>query len=317
MRFFAIIFSGILSVFMTSVYADSGIISPLADAPQPTTAPVVVQTAAPLPLNNLLPVQSSLSQAVTDFMDTQPTPTPTPPLASGGATPTPTPVPRFTRKSSMTITLLGDSMIDTLGPDGGGLAGRLNAVYPDTTITVINHGDGGTNIDTALFHLTNGYIYLGVNRPSVLSQKPDIIVLESCGYNPYPFDTGALDKHWAQLAAIVDTIHQNLPQTKILIAATIAPNWNVFGDGAPGISFSADGKVQKVKTIDSYIESTISFAKSQHLPLADAYDKTRTPDGNGEIQYINLGDHIHYSDSGRALFAQTVANAIISDKLLE
>lgn len=302
-------------IFISKVYADSWIISPLADNQTPT---IVTNTpSAPLSPNTpaVLGVQTSLSNAVTQYFNTLPTPTPTPPLASSGATPTP--LPRATRKAQMTISLLGDSMIDTLGPDGAGLAGRLNKVYPNTNFTVINHGTGGVNIDTGLLHLTNGYMYLGNQRPSVLSQSPDVIVVESFGYNPYSFDTGALEKHWLQLASVVNTIQQNLPNTKIVIAATIAPNWNVFGDGAPFINFSADGKKQKVTTIDSYIESTIAFATGQHLPLADAYHSSRGSDGNGLIQYINPGDHIHYSDAGRALFSQTLANTIITNKLLE
>lgn len=208
-------------------------------------------------------------------------------------------------------------MIDTLGPDGGSLAGRLNKIYPNTTFTIYNHGVGGQNIDTGLLHLTSGYSYLGAIRPSVLSQSPDIIVVESYGYNPYPYDTGALVTHWLRMASIMDTIKQTLPNTKIVIAATIAPNWNVFGDGAPFINMSPEGKKQKVATIDSYIESTISFAQGEHYPLADAYHPSRGSDGNGMIQYINGGDHIHYSDAGRALMAGAIANVVVSNRLLE
>lgn len=141
--------------------------------------------------------------------------------------------------------------------------------------------------------------------------------MESFGYNPYPYDTGALDKHWLQLGAITDTVRSSNPDTKILIAATIAPNWDVFGDGAPFINFSPEGKREKVRVIDSYIESTIGFAKTKRLPLADAYHATRQNDGNGMVKYINPGDHIHYSDAGRALMSQTIADAIIANRLLE
>ncbi len=336
MRWVAIVVIAIFLSFGFSVYASEGIISPLADSDVSTPAPPVIVS---LPAPSVLGVQSSLGNAVTQFFSVTPTPLRLPDFAgqapllpqnvagqapllpqnvAGQApTPTPTPATRLTRKSHMTITLLGDSMIDTLGPDGGGLAEKLNKTYPSATFTIINHGVGGQNIDTGLLHLTNGYSYLGATRPSVISQSPDVIVVESFGYNPYSYDTGALETHWLRLASIMDTIKQQLPQTKIVIAATIAPNWNVFGDGAPFINFSANGKRQKVATIDSYIESTISFAKGEHYPLADAYDASKTADGNGMIQYINPGDHIHYSDSGRAFFSQILANTIITNRLLE
>ncbi len=321
MRWFAVILFGIISLIVLPVYADSGVISPLADSPLIPIVASQPSAAYSITAPNVLGVQTSLGDAVTQFFNSTPTPTPTPQIQSDSAaispTPTPTPIPRTTRKAQMTVTLLGDSMIDTLGPDGGGLAARLNKVYPKTTFTIINHGVGGENIDTGLKHLTNGYAYIGTIRPSVISQSPDIIVVESFGYNPYPYDTGAIETHWLQLANIMNTIKQNLPQTKIVIAATIAPNWDVFGDGAPFINMSADGKRQKVATIDSYIESTIGFAKSEHYPLADAYHQSKGSDGNGMIQYINPGDHIHYSDAGRTLFSQTVASTITNQKLLE
>ena len=116
---------------------------------------------------------------------------------------------------------------------------------------------------------------------------------------------------------MVDTVHQQLPEAKIVIAATIAPNWDVFGDGAPGISFPAEEKRARVETIKKYIENTIAFAKSQGLPLADAYHGSMDANGNGLTKYINSGDHIHYSDSGRAFFSQIVANSIINNRLLE
>lgn len=312
MRWLIFLILGIISVVAFPVYA-TGIISPLADTPLTSATvsqPVVISATAP----SVLGVQSSLGNAITQFMSITPTPTPTPSMAP---TPTPTPVIRISRKSRMIVTLLGDSMTDTLGSDGSGLAAKLNKVYPNTTFTIINHGVGGENIDSGLKRLTSGYTYLGSARPSVVSESPDVMVIESFGYNPYTFDTGALETHWLQLASIVNTIRDRLPQTKIVIAATIAPNWDVFGDGAPFINMSADGKRQKVNNIDRYIESTIGFAKSEHYPLADSYHPSLDGNGNGKLMYINGGDHIHYSDAGRTLFSQTVANSIIASKLLE
>ena len=71
------------------------------------------------------------------------------------------------------------------------------------------------------------------------------------------------------------------------------------------------------KEIKKYIESTIAFAKSQNIPLADAYHPSLDNTGNGKLTYINGGDHIHYSDAGRSLFSRIIADTILSNKLLE
>lgn len=320
MRWIAGFFIVLFFTLSIRVYAESGFLSPVPDDPimQPMTYVEIAPTAT---FGDILSMRLNVLGATdvqSPALEATPSPTPQPkadqPLAG---TPTPTIAPRKTKKSAMTISLIGDSMIDTLGPEAGGLANKLHATYPSTTFTIINHGVGAENIDSGLKRLTNGYTYLGNSRPSVVSQKPDVIIIESFGYNPYSYDEGALTKHWLQLSAIVDVIKQQLPETKIMIAATIAPNWNVFGDGAPFVNFNAESKKKKVETIKSYIDNAVKFAKSQHLPLADAFHPTMDSSGNGKLGYINGGDHIHYSDSGRSYMASILTNAIVANKLLE
>lgn len=226
-------------------------------------------------------------------------------------------ITRVTKKPHYTIALLGDSMIDTLGGDLGEVQDALRRAYPATTFTLLNYGVGGENIVSGLSRVLGEYTYLGKSYPSLISQAPDIIVIESFGYNPFPFDTGALEEHWLSLAYITDAIKANLPDTKIVIAATIAPNSRTFGDGASGLAFSLTDKWQRTQTIKSYLENATRFAKSERLPLADAYHPSLDSAGDGKELYINSGDHIHYSDKGRQLFARTVVATIINNKLLE
>lgn len=318
MRWIAVLIIGSSLVLTASVYATEGIISPLPD-PTPILLPKTI--AKPLvSFGDLLHAIPDTGVTLGASAIATPSPTIAAQLtAAPVASPTASIATRTARKRAWTVTLLGDSMIDTLGPVGSGLAQRLNAIYPNATFTIINHGVGAENIDSGLRRLTNGYSYLGLGRNAVVSEKPDVIVIESFGYNPFPQAdiNDALTTHWLRLAAMVDTVHQQLPETKIVIAATIAPNWDVFGDGAPGISFTPEGKRTKVEEIKKYLENTIAFAKSQSIPLADVYHPSLDTNGNGKLGYINGGDHIHYSDSGRALFSQTVANTIIGNKLLE
>lgn len=224
---------------------------------------------------------------------------------------------RRTKKPNVIVALLGDSMTDTLGPEALPLKNSLGKTYPKTKFTVKNFGVGGENIDSAIKRITDGYTYLGVSYPSLSSISPDVVVIESCGYNPYSFDAGAVDTHWLALASAVDTVKRNVPKAKIVIAATIAPNATVFGDGAAGLSFSAQDKQERVAVIKKYLESTIRFAKSEGYPLADAYTPSLDRNGNGKLTYINPGDHIHYSDAGRSFFSGKVADAITANRLIE
>lgn len=300
----------LLSLFASVVLASEGILSPLADdqtiqtiiPPKPAMSFGALTAPSPTPIYAVLGVQS---EEKTEIID--PTPMPTAASETQGSAIT---------KRSVTIAVLGDSMVDTLGPGVPHLASRLKARFPTIAFTIHNYGVGATNIDYGLERITNGYTYLGNDIPSLVSKTPDIVVVESFGYNPYSFDTGALDRHWLAMARAVDILREHVPGVKIIIAATIAPNAKTFGDGAPGLSFDPVGKQEKVTVIKKYLENAVHFAQSQNLPLADAYHPSLGSDGNGKETYINGGDHIHYSDAGRALFAQKVVEAIIYNSLI-
>ncbi|MEK7801003.1 MAG: hypothetical protein AAB276_00990, partial [Pseudomonadota bacterium] len=204
------------SLFAAVVYAAETIISPI-----PDDEPLFTFVAQP---SSPAPTVSFASLYDIAMHDSQVLGLATPDPVSVVPTESPKAITetKRTRKNAYTIALLGDSMVDTLGPDGGGLDKKLRALYPGTTFTIINHGVGAENIDSGLRRLTNGYSYLGTGRNSVISERPDIIVIESFGYNPYPLPdiTDALNKHWLQLAHMSDIIHEQLPGTNIIIAAT-------------------------------------------------------------------------------------------------
>ncbi|HCM81964.1 MAG: hypothetical protein UW22_C0086G0008 [Candidatus Gottesmanbacteria bacterium GW2011_GWB1_44_11c] len=293
-----------LSLFIGIAFAAETILSPVPEDVLSSFGSIMISTTT----------EAFPDVSFGDIMITPtPTVTPTPSL-----TPTPSPIPtRTARKQSFTIALLGDSMVDTLGSDLGILKQMLSKTYPSVGFTMKNYGVGATNIDFGIERITNGYTYLGNPMPALVSQNPDVVVIESFGYNPFSFDEGAMDKHWLALGKAVSTLRNALPNVRIVIGATIAPNASVFGDGASGLSFDPIAKSQKVTVIKKYLENAVNFAKSQGLPLADAYHPSLDGSGNGKIAYINPGDHIHYSDAGRNFFSQKIAGAIINNKLLE
>ena len=285
----------VLAFFVATVFAAETALSPL------TQDRILYPTASAAP-----------SVSFGDLMN--------PPQILGDTTMYAEPIPEYSGKSvkeDVTLVLLGDSMVDTLGPEFPELTSELTSRYPGTSFTVLNYGVGGTNIDYGIERITTGYEYLGNRYDSLVTGRPDIVVVESFAYNPYPFDTGALERHWLALAHAVDLITAYLPDSKIIIAATIGPNNAVFGDGAANTSFSPIDKQERVGVIKKYLESATRFAQSQNLPLADAYHPSLGSDGNGKIAYINAGDHIHYSPAGRTFFAEVLAETITENRLLE
>ena len=114
---------------------------------------------------------------------------------------------------------------------------------------------------------------------------------------------------------MISQIHQRLPNTKVIIAATIAPNSTVFGNGIATLHFSSSERVEKTKTIRLYLENAIKFAASNSLPIINAYDESLS--GNdGNKAYISPTDHLHPSLAGNQLFCTLAAKTIFDNNLL-
>jgi len=210
-------------------------------------------------------------------------------------------------KSHYTISLFGDSMIDTMGKDLPHLTKLLKERFPATQFTLINHGTGATNIETALAHLTNSYSYLGETRPGVLEQNPDLLVIESFAYNHWDNTQSDLDRQWTTLAKIVGLVKTRNPDTKIILAAAIAPYCPTYTDGSANLP--EPRKFIQCETVKAYLQNAVRFAQSEGYPLVNAYSAS-LQGKEGNPKYVNSGDHIHPSDAGKELFSKLLVEKI-------
>jgi hypothetical protein len=244
----------------------------------------------------------SPSIVVTPTPISSPTPTPTPAVL-GVAT---EPLPAVGGDGQViTIAVFGDSMIETLNPNLPKLSASLQKYYPKIKFNLINFGYPATSIDNASPHLSE-----------IIDQSPNIIIIESFAYNNFGNTQIGIDKQWQFLSTITSTIKEKLPQTKIVLAATIAPNSIVFGNGTKDLHLTSLEKIEKTKTIKLYLQNLVNFATSQNYPLADAY-RPSLFQNDGLPDFINPTDHIHTSDYGAEFFSDTIAKTIHDNKLIE
>lgn len=292
---------------LSSTLFTTAIISPL---PNEYSAPTIYipQIVSPLPPQLVLGVHTQETEILPTITLSPSVITPTQP-AQPAYTPRPTPLPK-TLKKSYTIAFLGDSMIDTLGPKLPHLASLLTQNYPNVSFTLINHGIGATTIETGKNHLTNSFTKNDQQIQAILSDPPDILVVESFAYNPI----SPVEKHTLALREIVDTVHSKSSNTKIIFVTAIAPDSANFAKGAPGILFTEKERTEYVQTIIKLLENTRSYAQSQNIPLADAYTPSKN-DGKGVTAYINQTDHIHYSEQGKSFISQIIFNTLQKNNL--
>jgi hypothetical protein len=227
--------------------------------------------------------------------------TETPP--SPTITPTPQPQNIGGFGQVINIALIGDSMTEFLNNENSTLKDSLSRYFPTQIFYTPNYSFPDKTID---------YARARINE--IIQQKPDIIVLESFAYNNYGNTQEGIDKQWLQLGAITTEIKNQLPNTKIIIATTIAPNSIEFAKDS-GYNFTAIEKIEKTKTIKLYLQNAINFANSQNFYLANTYNLSLNPQQEGYQELINSADNIHPSSLGQQLFCDSIAKTIFDNKL--
>lgn len=212
------------------------------------------------------------------------------------------------KKDNYTIAVWGDSMVDTLGTELSDLRLALEDTYSGVKFTLHNFGVASEDIEKGISRLSNSYTYLGVQKPSLLSVKPDVVVIDSFAYNHWSDSQSDIDRHWLAIARAIDVIKRYDPNIKIVLSATIAPYCPTYTDGSANLP--AERKYSQCETVKKYLDNIYRFATSQNYPLANAFHESILGDGNGAPIFINQTDHIHPSEKGRTLIAKEIVRAI-------
>jgi len=218
-------------------------------------------------------------------------------------------------KTTYSIAILGDSMVDTLGSDLEVFRVMLKSGFPKYSFALLNYGQGSTDLEKGLERLTKTTKYLDKNFPPLLSFQPDILVVESFAYNHWSGELSDINRQWITIAKIIDVIKEKSPKTEIILAATIGPDSETYADGK--LNLTKAQKEEASLVTRAYLQNLINFANSQKYPLADAFTPSLDNKGNGKSDYINQSDHLHPSSKGAELFFEKILEAIKVNELIK
>lgn len=228
------------------------------------------------------------------------------PLPTTNPTFTPSPSPK-PKKSTYTIAVIGDSMVDTMGEDLSYLRESLAARYSKTSFNLYNYGIGGQNVQQGLDRINQSFTYQTRTYPPITQINADIIIVTSFAYNP--FSPHNRDQHWLTLTEFVNQTKQT--GTAVYMLAEIAPVRTGFGDGPGGINWPAELAGQQAENIRQQLENAVNLASSLQLPLINAYQKSLIDGKFGDRVYVSAHDGIHPSVEGHLLMAGLIAQTIV------
>ena len=205
-------------------------------------------------------------------------------------------------KSSYTIALYGDSMIDTMGEKLEILQKELYRSYPKTTFKLYNYGIGAQNIEDGVLRFANSFSNKERIYPPISNIDPDIIILGTFAYNPFvPHD---LEKYKKELVDLIQKA-KNV-SLRVYLLAEIAPQKTGFGQGEYGVNWPQDQAYQQAATIMDQIKEAIKVANREGTPVINAYQKSLLTDGFGNPVYVRNEDGIHASYEGHVLMAREI-----------
>lgn len=225
--------------------------------------------------------------------------------ASSKPTPTPSPTPELP-KSTYTIALFGDSMIDTMGENLDYLSKDLISIYPNVDFKLYNYGIGAQNIEQGIARWGNPFSYQTRNYPPITQIKPDVIILGSFAYSPFPQHD--LNRYLLDLKELVS--QAKLLTGNIYLLAEIAPLKTGFGKGQGGPNWPQDLADQQASRIVEQLQNVSGVAKAEKVNLIDAYTQSLLDDKFGSPVYVNSYDGIHPSVQGHVMVANLIARAI-------
>lgn len=225
--------------------------------------------------------------------------------------------PKLTKSKRYDVYLLGDSMTHAFGSRGGQFTEIISKAYPDDFFEVSNYGRANESILLLPDMLTQP---LQADKElllkPVLEGNPEIIIIESFGYNPLS-QLGIKDglkKQTEVLTEVMTTLTNKFPNTVIMFMTAIAPDKKTYGEKITKAS-EQERWAQAEERIE-YITNHRDYAIEHHIPLIDAYQESLDSDGDGDTKYINPDDNIHPSAEGLALMGRVMTKRIQEENII-
>lgn len=229
--------------------------------------------------------------------------------------------PKILRKQVYKISMIGDSMTAILGPHGGVLSEYMNSLYssPDDKVQhiIIDNYAKSSNIQAVDNQLEQKTTISEYTFGPLLSENYDLLLVESYAYNPlsqYEPEEAIKQQNLA-LDQLMEKIRTNSPKTAVIFVATISPNIQNYAKGTEENSSEEQRSKQAGERI-LYLRNHIDYAKKHNIPIINIYEKSLTPEGDGDMKYINESDDIHPSAVGVEFISHEIGDYIFKNSIL-
>lgn len=213
------------------------------------------------------------------------------------------------KKSSYSIAVFGDSMVDTMGEKLEYLQKVLVRKYPETEFNLYNYGIGGQNIEQGVGRFESSFVNRERRYPPLPVLAPDVLIIGSFAYNPFPLHDR--NKHYTFLRELIGKA-KNV-SSHVYLLAEIAPLKTGFGKGKNGVNMPEEIASEQAIHVIEQLDDVINLSTSENIPLINAYYNSRIDGSYGDPYFVNKDDGIHPSAAGHIFTARLIVEKIRFD----
>lgn len=175
-----------------------------------------------------------------------------------------------TFKGNIKILILGSTQTAQL-ENGTNLITKLNQFYPNIKFDFINYSSPNSDIDYALAKTSDTFINNSTIQSSVIFQEPDILLVDTFGYDQTLKQKTDLETHVQKLNNLINIVFSYNKSQNIFIS-NFAPNNESFSflESDPNLQYSlATHTLQNIYDINNLIEQ-------KNLPKIDITTSNHT-----------------------------------------
>lgn len=221
--------------------------------------------------------------------------------------------------SSLSVCVLGDSMVERWGPGCPSLEASLRRQYSQVEFEVWNHGMALSRAGNALHRVSQEFRDSRGPHPSVASRDPAIVIAESLAYSHRGDGPEGMAEYRDLLRRVADEV-RSTTRAHFLFCLALPPHrerflendfWHRNTSRATRQRFADDVRL--------YLDEARRIAQDEMWVLADVPAEVEKALAAGESPrlFTDQSDSLHPSASGYDLMASVITRAIDFHRLVE
>jgi hypothetical protein len=221
--------------------------------------------------------------------------------------------------SSLSVCVLGDSVVEKWGHGCPSLLGALKHQYSQVDFEVFNHGAASSRVGNALMRVSQEFRDEQGLHPSVASRGPKIVVLESMAYTHRADGPEGMAEYRDLLRRVADEVRATT-DAQFLFCLSLPPHRDRFLEN--DVWFSNTSRSTRLRFADDvllYLDEARRIAQDEMWPLADvpAELAKALAAGQNPRRFVNQNDSLHPSSTGYELMASVITRAVDFHRMVD